>query len=137
VTAPVRPRLGQRLTPSERTVLVLIANGRTLNSIAREQHIDVRTVRRYRSSAFRQLGARNLADAIGALVRAGTVQAGDIATPGPELLLAQLVQAELRAERYRLAWLSARRRNRTYRRALNQKRAEQIWAIAHSYGEVA
>lgn len=126
-----------RLTPSERTVLILLANGRTAESIAREQHLAVQTIRTYRSNAMRKLGARNLAEAVDSLVQSGMVLAGDITTPGPELLLAQLVRAELQAERYRLAWESARRRNRRYRRALDRRRAEEIWMIAHAYREAA
>lgn len=136
------------LTPSERTLLLLLANGHTVARVAEEQNLPRATVVRYRANLYRKLGASTLPQAITGAIRSGEIARTDIVTPDPQMLLRWALDAEDRAGRYRSAWRSARRRSRNRdriiaahhavavahaQRARDRHAAEQIWAIARTY----
>jgi NarL family two-component system response regulator LiaR len=79
-----------RLTPSERTVLVLRANGRTRLSIAREQGISQHTVRNHEHGALLKLGVESLPDGVWAALIAGVISREEVLTPAWPVLAAAL-----------------------------------------------
>ena len=89
---PVPPTLGQRLladytdrtrdepppnhaqlSPREREVLSLVADGRMNKEIAEQLSISVRTVERYRASIMNKLGLHNRAELVAYAVRRGLI----------------------------------------------------------------
>jgi DNA-binding CsgD family transcriptional regulator len=101
---------GRPLTPSEITVITLIANGHTTTAICRELNLTEHTIKTHRSRAYKKLGAHCLTEAVDLAIAAGYLQPSDIVTPDAELLAAQLRATRRQAGRYRAAWLSARQR---------------------------
>jgi len=83
------------LTKSERTLLCLLANGRTITQLTVELHLSRHTLNSRRSSTYRKLGVHSLGEAIDAATVAGIIVPADIVT-GPI------------AERRRTALLEAR-----------------------------
>lgn len=71
-----------RLTPSQRTVLVLLANGRTVTELCAELHLARHTINTHRSAVYRKLGVHSLAEAVEAALGAGVLAPGDIVS-GP------------------------------------------------------
>lgn len=66
----------QELSPRERAVLRLIAQGRTNKQIAEELAFSVRTVERHRSSIMKKIGLQNRAELVAFAVRQGFL--GDV-----------------------------------------------------------
>lgn len=66
------------LTPSERTVLVLLANGRRPSEIAREQHLTLGTIRTHLRNTYRTLDARTAPQAVVAALLLGEIRADQI-----------------------------------------------------------
>lgn len=78
VLANYRQRMDGReapavLTPREREVLVLLAEGYTNRAIAERLHLSVRTVESHRASIMAKLDADSLADLIFAAIRMGLI----------------------------------------------------------------
>lgn len=67
-----------RLTPSERTVLVLLANGRTPTSIATEQHLQPGTIHAHAANARRKLGVQTTTHAVAAALALGIIRPAEI-----------------------------------------------------------
>lgn len=88
--------MGGRLTPSERTVLILRANGRTAMSIARERGISHYKVNQHEHRAWSKLGVESLPDAIWVAVVTGVISRDEIVRPASPVLVAAL-QAMRRA----------------------------------------
>lgn len=65
--------LTERLTPRERQVLQLIAEGYTSKAVAQALQISVKTVEKHRTSLMNKLGAHNLAELIREAIRYGLV----------------------------------------------------------------
>jgi DNA-binding NarL/FixJ family response regulator len=63
------PRKAERLTPREREVLQLIAEGYTNKAIAQALQISVKTVEKHRTSTMKKLGSHNLAELIREAIR--------------------------------------------------------------------
>lgn len=83
-----------RLTPSERTVLILRANGRSSMSIARERGIRHYAVNAHEHSAWLKLGVESLPDAVWVALVTGVISRGDLVTPVSPVLTALLRATE-------------------------------------------
>lgn len=70
-----RSRVGSPLTARERTVVQLIAEGRTNKEICPILRISVKTVETHRASALRKLGVRTTADLIRYAIRTRMIDA--------------------------------------------------------------
>lgn len=64
-----------RLTPREREVLQLAAEGRTVRQIAETLVVSAKTAEHHRTSAMAKLGLRNQTDLVKYAIRAGLVEA--------------------------------------------------------------
>ena len=62
------------LTPREKEVLILVAQGHTTREIASRLLVSTRTVGDHRSHLLRKLRARNVADLTRAAIREGLVK---------------------------------------------------------------
>jgi DNA-binding NarL/FixJ family response regulator len=62
------------VTPREREILQLVANGRTTKEIAAELGISVKTVEAHRTNIMRKLNMRSMSDMVRYAVRSGIVQ---------------------------------------------------------------
>lgn len=78
MTSSYRARLGQRLTPTEKTLLVLLANGRRPRDIAAEQHVTIGTIYVHMQNINRRLGTHNQTQAVAAALLLGEIQARDV-----------------------------------------------------------
>lgn len=83
-----------RLTPAERTVLILRANGRTAMSIAHERGISHYTVNAHEHQAWLKLGVESLPDAVWVALITGVISRGDLVTPASPVLTALLRATE-------------------------------------------
>ena len=63
------------LTPRQREVLALIAEGHTTNDIARQLQLSVKTVESHRAQLMERLGIRNIAGLVRFAIRVGIVPA--------------------------------------------------------------
>ena len=75
---PAPPTAGDplaSLTPRQREVLALIAEGHTTNDIARQLQLSVKTVESHRAQLMERLGIRNVAGLVRFAIRAGIVPA--------------------------------------------------------------
>ena len=70
----VHPQPG-RLSPSERGILILLGEGKTVREIARERDISQKTVLNHLANIYRKLGLRNRTEAILWAVRNGLISA--------------------------------------------------------------
>ena len=61
------------LTPREREIFKLVAEGYTNNAIANELRISVKTVEKHRSSLMEKLGIRDLAGLVRAAIKLGLI----------------------------------------------------------------
>lgn len=61
------------LTPRQREVLAMIAEGHTTNDIARQLQLSVKTVESHRAQLMERLGIRNIAGLVRFAIRAGLV----------------------------------------------------------------
>jgi len=66
----------QQLSPREREVLRLVAQGRTNKEIAGQLSLSVRTVERHRSSIMNKIGLQNRAELVAYAVRQGFLSGG-------------------------------------------------------------
>jgi DNA-binding NarL/FixJ family response regulator len=66
-------RLGDRLTPREREVLQLVAEGHTNNSIANELTISLKTVEKHRANLMEKLEVRDLAHLMRVAIKQGLI----------------------------------------------------------------
>jgi DNA-binding NarL/FixJ family response regulator len=66
---------GETLTPREREVLQLVAEGRSSKNIAGRLGVTVKTVESHRASLMRKLHLRTVADLVRYAVRNGLVEA--------------------------------------------------------------
>lgn len=131
----MRPVKGDPLTPSQLAVIVLLANGQSVQQIARDNAIRVNTVYGHRHAAFVKLGVQTLNAAVRELMNRGVLSWPDVAYPPVGMLLGMVISADRRAERYRGAWLSARRRSTRLLGILNKRRAHDIWEIARAFAQ--
>jgi DNA-binding CsgD family transcriptional regulator len=92
VTGEHAPR--QLLTPSERTLLVLLGNGRTITELSRELGKARHTLKTHRSNAYRKLGAHALGEAVERALDLGEIQPEDIVMASPRLVVAMFRAAE-------------------------------------------
>ncbi len=69
VLKPGKLQDGSRLTPRERTVVQLIAEGRTNREICPILNVGVKTIETHRSSAMRKIGASSTADIVRYAIR--------------------------------------------------------------------
>jgi DNA-binding NarL/FixJ family response regulator len=67
--------VGEALTPREREVLQLVAEGRSSKSIAAGLGVTVKTIESHRASLMRKLHLRTVADLVRYAVRNGLVEA--------------------------------------------------------------
>ena len=63
----------ERLTPRQREILVLIAEGQTTKEIARNLNISVKTVESHRSQLMERLDIRDVAGLVRFAIRTGLV----------------------------------------------------------------
>jgi two-component system response regulator NreC len=63
----------EQLTPREREILRLIAEGRTNKEIAERLYVSVRTVERHRTAITQKLGLHNRAELVSYAVRRGLI----------------------------------------------------------------
>jgi DNA-binding CsgD family transcriptional regulator len=70
------------LTKSERTLLCLLANGRTITQLTAELHLSRHTLNTHRSNLYRKLGVHGIGEAVDAAFAAGVIAPADIVT-GP------------------------------------------------------
>jgi DNA-binding NarL/FixJ family response regulator len=75
VLKPGKLRDGDPLTPRERTVVQLIAEGRTSREIGPILNVGIKTVETHRASAMRRIGATSTADLIRYAIRHRMVEA--------------------------------------------------------------
>lgn len=73
-----------RLTPSERTVLILLANGHRPRDIAAQQHITIGTLRSHLQRINRKLATHSAVQATATALVLGEIHPSDILidTPG-------------------------------------------------------
>ena len=64
---------GHDLSPRQRQVLALIADGHSHEAISGELGISVGVSRKYAAQTYRRLGARNAAQAVAVAMRAGVL----------------------------------------------------------------
>ncbi|MCU1456288.1 MAG: hypothetical protein JWL73_380 [Actinomycetia bacterium] len=70
-----RPTIGPMpLTPRERSVLALVADGRTSGGVAAALGISIRTVEQHKQRIFERLGVQNQAHAVAIALRAGLLE---------------------------------------------------------------
>jgi RNA polymerase sigma factor (sigma-70 family) len=67
------PRSFDRLTPRQREVLRLIADGRTTKEIARELNISIKTVETHRAQVMKELRVHDVAGLVRYAIRVGLV----------------------------------------------------------------
>jgi DNA-binding CsgD family transcriptional regulator len=82
------------LTPSERTLLVLLGNGRTISELARELGKARHTLKTHRSNAYRKLGAHTIGEAVELALDLGEIQPDDIVMASPQLVVRMFRAAE-------------------------------------------
>jgi DNA-binding CsgD family transcriptional regulator len=82
------------LTPSERTLLVLLGNGRTITSVMHETGRARKTLNTHRSNAYRKLGAHTLGEAVELALDLGEIRPEDIVMASPRLVVAMFRAAE-------------------------------------------
>ena len=70
-------RTPEELTPRQREVLQLIAEGHTTKQIARRLQLSVKTVETHRAQIMERLGIRNVAGLVRYAIRTGLVPSGD------------------------------------------------------------
>jgi DNA-binding NarL/FixJ family response regulator len=74
---PPSPRAElKRLSPTERTILELVAQAESIRSIAQRRGISEKTVRNHLASIYRKIGVRNRSEAILWAARMGLTQPG-------------------------------------------------------------
>jgi DNA-binding NarL/FixJ family response regulator len=73
--AEAHPGLEQ-LTPRQRTILHLVAEGRTTQEIARQLQISVKTVEGHRAQLMERLGIHDVAGLVRLAIRAGLIDGG-------------------------------------------------------------
>jgi DNA-binding NarL/FixJ family response regulator len=71
-TAGARPRSG-RLTPRQREILTLIAEGQTTKAIARRLGISIKTVEAHRAQLMERLGIRDVPGLVRYAIRKGLI----------------------------------------------------------------
>jgi DNA-binding NarL/FixJ family response regulator len=74
VLKPEKLRDGDPLTVRERTVVQLIAEGRTSREICPILNVGIKTVETHRASAMRKIGAKSTADIVRYAIRHGMVE---------------------------------------------------------------
>jgi RNA polymerase sigma factor (sigma-70 family) len=67
------PTVLERLTPRQREILQLVAEGHTTKEIAEQIHLSSKTVETYRTQLMDQLGIENMAGLIRFAIRSGIV----------------------------------------------------------------
>lgn len=72
-----------RLTPRQREIMKLVAEGRTSREIARHLGRSLKTVEAHRTQIMRRLGVQRVAGIVQAAVRMGLVEAASRSDPGP------------------------------------------------------
>ena len=75
VLKPVKLQDGDPLTPRERTVVQLIAEGRTSRQICLILKVGIKTVETHRASAMRKIGATSTADIVRYAIRHRMIEA--------------------------------------------------------------
>ena len=67
-----------RLTRSERTVMVLLANGRTQTSIADEQGLKAKSINKHVENVRKKVGARTTVHAVALCLAHGLVDGSEV-----------------------------------------------------------
>lgn len=81
---PARSPCAERLTPRQRQVLQMIAEGRTTRAMAVSLHLSVKTIESHRAKLMSQLGIRDVAGLVVYAIRSGIIDIDRVAPQKPD-----------------------------------------------------